>query len=56
MVEIAREVFGSRGSGKNPNSLWWNDKVKAVVRTKEGAWMEVMGARDEEAIERCIEA
>ena len=36
--------------------MWWNDEVKAVVRRKEAALKEVLGASDEEAKERCIEA
>ena len=57
MVESAREVYGSvRVEGKNPKSLWWNDEVKAKARRKENAWKEVLGASDEEAKERCIEA
>ena len=32
MVESAREVCGSvRVGGKNPNSMWWNEEVKAAV-------------------------
>ena len=46
-VESAREVFGSvRVGGKSPK----NDKVKAVIKRK------VLGARDEDAKERCVEA
>ena len=35
----------------NPKCVWWNDKVKAAVKRKE-----VLGARDEDASERCLEA
>ena len=35
----------------NPKSVWWNDQVKAAVIRKE-----VLGARDEDARERCLEA
>ena len=39
MVECAREVYGSvRIGGKNSNSVWWNDEIKAAVRRKETAW------------------
>ena len=33
----------------------WNDKVKAAVNRNEAAWKVVLGARDEEAKERCME-
>ena len=56
-VESAREVCGSgRGWAKNPKSAWWNDEIKAAVRRKEVAWKEVLGASDEEAKDRCMEA
>ena len=32
------------------------DEVKALVRRKEVAWKEVLGARNEDAKERCMEA
>ena len=36
MVESAKEVCGSVGVvGKNPKSVWQNDKVKTAVRRKE---------------------
>ena len=41
--------------GKEPKEYRWNNEVKTVVRRKEAAW-KVLGARDEEAKERCIEA
>ena len=45
MVENAREVCGSvRVGGGNPKSGWWNDQVKPVVKRKEDAWKEVLGA------------
>ena len=47
---IAREVCGSVVEGGNPKSVWWNDQVKAAVKRKE-----VLGARDEDARERCLE-
>ena len=38
MGESAREVCGSvRVWGKDPKSMWWNDKIKAAVRRKEAA-------------------
>ena len=52
MVESAREVCDSvRVRGKNTKSVCRNNDVKAPVRRKE-----VLGARDEEAKERCMEA
>ena len=39
----------------NPKSVWWNNEVKAAVKRKEAAWKEALGARDEEAKERCLE-
>ena len=57
MVESEREVCGSvRVEGKNPESVWWNDEVKAEVERKEAVRKDEMGARDETAIERCMEA
>ena len=37
------------GSG-NSKSVWWNDQIKTVLKRKE-----VLGARDEDVIERCLE-
>ena len=34
----------------------WSDKVKAAFKRKEVAWEEVLGARDEDAKERCMGA
>ena len=57
MVESTREVRGSvRVRGKSPESVWWNDEVKAAVRRNEAAWKEVLAASDEETKERCMEA
>ena len=36
--------------------MWWNDALKAVIKRKEDAWKQVLGARDEAAKERCMEA
>ena len=36
--------------------MWWNDDLKAVIKIKEDAWKQVLGARDEAAKERCMEA
>ena len=42
MTESAREVCGSvRAGGGNPKHVWWNDQVKAAVKTKKDAWKEV---------------
>ena len=42
MVESAREVCGLvRVGGGNPKSVWWNDQVKAAVKSKEDAWKEL---------------
>ena len=57
MIESTREVCGSvkeGGEGKNPNSVWWTDKVKPVVRRKETAW-KVLAVRDVEAKKRFME-
>ena len=35
--------------------VWWNDQVKAAVKRKEDAWKEMLGARDEDAREMCLE-
>ena len=53
----AREVCASvRVGGKNRNIMWWNDKAKAPVKRKETAWKEMLGVRDEDSKERCMEA
>ena len=46
----------SECGGKNPNCVWWNDEIKAVVRRKESSWKDVLAASDEETKERCIKA
>ena len=33
----------------------WNNQVKAAVKRKEDAWKGVLGTRDEDARERCLE-
>ena len=56
MVESAREVYGSmRIGGGNPKTVQWKNQVKAVVKRKEDAWKEVLGTRDEDQRERCLE-
>ena len=52
MVESER---GMRVRGGNPKSGWWKDQVKAAVKRKEAAWKDVLGARDEDEKERCLE-
>ena len=43
MVEGAREVCGSvRVGGKNPKSVWWNDKVKGERRLVGRCWQLAM--------------
>ena len=44
-----------RVRGGNPKSVWWNDQVKAAVKRKEDALKKVLGARDEDAREMCLE-
>ena len=34
--------------------MWWNDQVKSTVK-KEAAWKEVLGDRDEDSKEICLE-
>ena len=36
--------------------MWWNDEIKAAVRRMDAPWKEVLGASDEEAKKRCMEA
>ena len=49
-------MCGSVGvGGGNPKSVWWNDQVKAAVKRNKDVWKEVLGARDEDARERCLE-
>ena len=40
---------------KNPKSVWWNDEVKTTVKRKEESWKEVLGDKDEDAKQRCLE-
>ena len=55
MEESAREMCGSvRVGGKNPNSVRWNNEIKAALRRKEAAWKVVLAASDEENKERCM--
>ena len=57
MVESAEELCSSvRAGGKNPNSVWWNDEIKAAVRRKEAVWKGLLAASNEETKERCMEA
>ena len=35
--------------------MWWNDQIKAAVKRREDAWKEVLGSRDKDAGERCLE-
>ena len=35
--------------------MWWKDQVKAAAKRKEDAWREVLGARGENARDRCLE-
>ena len=50
MVESTRGVCGSVRMGvKNPQSVWWNDEIKAAVRRKEAVWKELLAANDEES-------
>ena len=51
MQEVCRS-----GGRKSQKCVWWNDEVKAQVERKEVAWKEVLGARNETAKERCMEA
>ena len=52
MIQSVNEVCGSVKVGeKNPESIWWNDEVKAVVGRKEATWKEVLTASDKEAKE-----
>ena len=51
MVESAREVCGSvQVGGGNLKCMWCNNQVKAAFERKE-----VLGVRDEDARERCLE-
>ena len=44
-----------RVGGKNPKSVWWNNKEKAAVRKKEAAWKEALATSDERVKETYIE-
>ena len=35
--------------------VWWNNQVKGEVKRMEATWKEVLGDREEEAKERCLE-
>ena len=35
--------------------MWWNDEVKVAVRRKKAASKKELGARDEDAKQRCLE-
>ena len=54
-VHQYREGYARSFGGKNPKSVWWNDKIKAAVRRKETAWKGVLAASDEET-KKCMEA
>ena len=57
MVKSAREMRSLvRVGGLNPKSVWWDDQVKVAIKRKEGAWKEVLGAREKDARERRLEA
>ena len=36
--------------------MWWNDALKALIKIKKDALKQVLGARDEAAKERCMDA
>ena len=56
MDEYAREVCRSmQVEGGEPKIVCWNDQVKAAVKRKEDTWKEVLGVRDEDAREMCLE-
>ena len=46
----------SEVGGKNRNSVWWNNEVKAVVKRTEVVCNELLVASDKEAKERCMKA
>ena len=44
-VSVQKACGSLRGKRKNPNSEWWNDKIKAAVERKEAAWKNVLGSK-----------
>ena len=42
--------------GEKPQSVGWNNEIKAAVRRKETAWKGVLATNDEETKERGMEA
>ena len=56
-LKCKRSVWFSESEGKEPKEcVCRNYEVKGVVKRKEAAWKEVLGAREEDAKERCMEA
>ena len=57
IVQSARKVCRSvRLGGGNPKTVWWDDQVETAVKRKENSWKVVLGAKDEDAQERCLKA
>ena len=55
MVDGRREVCGSVWiEGKILKNVWSNDMVKAAVERKEAAGKDILGARGEITIDRCM--
>ena len=40
---------------KKPKALLWNDEVNPAVKRKEATWKVMLGARNEEEKEKCLE-